>query len=220
MTKALNMFGQRHGPFPRLYSELIEYETGDGLSYVWKRFIENADDQILEDLLASLKRGNRMRNILLVSVICYGHDGMTTPLGKSGKLKRTTRRFAYHAMVTIDMICFLGGLGACPKSPLRMTEYTHLIRAIQLGYQWLTPPAKARPNGPLNSDEVLFANAFVVAKGDGVTGVREPVVHAIATNYESLRPYFRAIYASGKGVDGINALLATMPEPALSEGAL
>jgi hypothetical protein len=72
----------------------------------------------------------------------------------------------------------------------------------------------------LDSDEILLANAFVVAKGIGTGGIREPVVQTIVNNYESLRPYFRTIYASEKGVDGINALLATMPEPALAEGAL
>lgn len=220
MTKTQIVFGHRYGPFPRLYSELIEYETGDGLSYIWKQFIENADEPLLEDLLAVLRTGRRTRNTLLISAICYGYDGMTSPLGKSKKLKRTTRRFTYHAMATIDTVCFLEGLGDESKTPLRTTEYVHLIRTIQTGYSWLTPPSKARPDGPLNSEEALLANAFVIANGIGRDGVRESAVQVIADNYEELRPYFKLLYSSEKTSDGVEAILATTPVIALTAGAL
>lgn len=215
------VFGESLGPFPRLYSELIGYET-DGYSYVWKRILQCADDEILEDILAALRQGSEVRNKLLLLAICGGYDGMGKPMGKNGLLKRSARRFAYHALETVDMACFLGGVGEAQQNSASFRKYRGLLSDIQNGFSWLTPPSKSHDVGPLNEKDSLLAKAFVITKGIQRDGAMEPGVHFLAENYDEMKPYFHLIYSTAERstVNSLRALLATRPELALASGAL
>lgn len=213
-------FGHPHGPFPRLYSELIDYPA-DSYSYDWKTFIQHADDELLEDILSALRKGSERRNLLLVTAICGGYDGMGRLLGSGKRLKRTARRFAYHVIDTIDMLCLVAGVNDLPADSAFLRKSSWLIGYVRESYSWLTPPSKSRPDGPLTDKETLLANAFVVTKGIGRDGSLEPGVRFLADNFDEMEPYFKTIHSySEVTVAHLQALLATKPILALSSGAL
>lgn len=216
------VFGHPHGPYPRLYSELVGYGT-DGFLHDWKRILECADDELLEDLLASLKRGSEIHNVLLVRAVCGGYDGMGKTIGKNGKLKRSARRFAYHALATLDLACDLEGVGGRRRmSDWEIRRYRWLLQSVQAGFSWLTPPSKTHDTGPLTEDESRLARAFVVTQGTQRDNLMEPGIYFLAEHYDEMKPFFRLIYSSAgrNTLSGLQALLATKPEAALASGAL
>ena len=215
------IFGEPYGAFPRLYSEMIGYQT-DGYYYVWKRILMCADDDLLESILSALKNGNGVRNVILLSAICGGYDGMGKVFGKSGKLKRSARRFAYHAIETIDTVCLLAEVNMdSVADAVSIRSFRGLALHIQNGFSWLTPPSRTYSNGPLTDEESLLANSFVITGGVGPDNLMVPGIHLIADNYEELKPYFKLIHSSNdKSVDRLRALLETRPALALVSGAL
>jgi hypothetical protein len=147
---------------------------------------------------------------------------MGKPIGKNGSLKRSARRFAYHALETVDTACFLGGVTETHLSGSSFRKHRGLVNDIQNGFSWLTPPSKSHDVGPLNEKESLLAKAFIVTRGIHRDGAMEPGVHFLAENYEEMEPYFSLIYSAAERntVNGLRALLATKPELALASGAL
>lgn len=216
------VFGEYlHGPHKRLYSELVGYDT-DGHLFIWKRVLQCADDQLLEDILDSLRQGSEIRNALLVSAVCSGYDGMGKPIGKNGLLKRSARRFAYHALATVDLACELEGIREKSLNGSSLRHYRGTLTNIRNGFSWLTPPSKAHGTGALTEAESRLAKAFVVTKGTQRDDAMEQGIHFLAEHYDEMESYFPLIHSSAESntLSGVHALLATKPEMALASGAL
>ena len=213
-------FGHVHGPHTRLHSGLLDHQPASGLSFIWRNIIERADDEVLEDILSALKQGDEYRNVILVSAICSGWDGMTSPLSKDKKLKRTARRFAYHCIATIDSAVPAGTKGNKPEI-LNQRDYAPLILNMQQSYKWLTPPSRVKPKGRLTEEESLLANVYCLVKAHSKRNLDDKVLQTIADNFDELKKYTGYIAAmESVSMDSIEKLLGTKPELALAEGAL
>lgn len=222
MRRVINFGEQLHGPQTYLRSKLLEYPAPDGHSFLWKRIVQCADQEVLVSLLEALQQGSEFRNLLFLSAVCGGYDGMGRPIGKNGLLKRSARRFIFHAQETVELVCLVAGLKEEKMGLNDFRKHRHLVGNIQNGFLWLTPPNKKHAAGHLSASDASLAKAFVVADGSRRGDDKNAVVSFIADHYEELRPYFQLIYRSSKdiGVSGMQALLATKPVASLSSGAL
>jgi hypothetical protein len=194
------------------------YAPAHGLKFQWDMVIAHSDDEFRQDLLTALETGDALRNMLLLTVICSGWDGMSSPVSKTRKLKRTARRFGYHAIATIDSV---SNRVQMPLGNVSTRYYWPVTTVIQESYVWLTPPSGAKPKGCLTEEESRLANAYCIVRGLGRDSVDYDVVQAVAQNYEELSPYLDFLRSSGDvTMDSIYRILDTKPELALAEGAL
>lgn len=213
-------FGRPHGPDNRLQSGLKEYAPTSSLNFQWDMVIKYSDDEFREDLLTALREGSGLRNTLLVTAICSGWDGMTSPVSKTRKLKRTARRFGYHAIATIDSVLSRVQIPATSGN-VNHRHYWPVISVIQDSYVWLTPPSGAKPNCRLTREESQLANAYCLVRGFGSDAIDYDLVDAVAENYEELSPYFDYLSSVDEiSMDSLHRIMETKPEVALAEGAL
>lgn len=213
-------FGHVHGPHTRLHSGLLDHQPALGLSFIWRNIIERADSEVLEDILSALNHGTGYRNTILVSAICSGWDGMTSPFAKDKKLKRTARRFAYHCIATIDSVVTADMKGSKTEL-LSQRHYAPLVLSMQRSYTWLTPPSRVKPKGRLTEEESRLANVYCLVKAHSKKNLDTKALYLVAANYEALKKYSGYIAAmESLNLDSIEKLLDTKPELALAEGAL
>jgi hypothetical protein len=211
----------RFGPPPPLKGlagELQAAPSPVGHSYNWRNFLERADDVLLEALHEAFLFDGGNRDLALVAAFCESFDGMGRFTSRSGGLKATAVRFAYHAISTI---------GTCVEhSPVpREVRWFRdsVASSVQFSYRLLTPPTGKQPRGALTPEEMRLARSACVAYFATESGEKTDLsdIAYMAEHYEALENYVSVIVAEkDMSRHFLESLVAVQPTRGLLSGML
>lgn len=206
-------------PLNGIAGELESVRSDLGHTFNWRQFLSRSDDQMLTTLHGAFRFDGSDRDQALLAAICGSYDGMGRYRGKSGNIKPTATRYAYHCVATIDFC--LGHSQTTSSQPRRILAGAEF--PMQYSYRLLTPPTGRRYRGPLSEKEVRAARAACLARlaTESNKYPEKQAMDFIADHYYELEPYFDTMIETNDiSQHFLESLVETQPAAALVGGML
>lgn len=178
----------------------------------WNKIVMLADPALSAQLDAALGQGTSARDRALIAGCSGGPSQFTGVVGKNGKLTPTATRYYHFLMSVIDVILLVKGAWD--------TETIGYFEPSRHTYNRFRDENPRHIGGPLSKHDARVANTMMLRELLNVRTTKADFDFFVE-NYDALEKYLNLIIArKDMSIAQTELLLATLPEPALADGAL